>query len=61
MSEKVKSGSRNIAIVGPYLNGKTSLLESLLFVTGAISRKGNIKEGTTLGDSAKEARDRLRL
>ncbi|NRB08632.1 MAG: elongation factor G [Richelia sp.] len=58
MSEKVKSGSRNIAIVGPYLSGKTSLLESLLFVTGAIFRKGNIKEGTTLGDSAKEAHER---
>jgi elongation factor G len=58
MNEKVKSGSRNIAIVGPYLSGKTSLLESLLFVTQAISRKGNVKDGTTVGDSAKEARDR---
>ncbi|MBD2138119.1 elongation factor G [Anabaena sp. FACHB-1237] len=58
MSEKVKSGSRNVAIVGPYLSGKTTLLESLLFVTGAISRKGNIKDGNTVGDSANEARDR---
>ncbi|WP_334888141.1 hypothetical protein [Nostoc sp.] len=39
MNEKVKSGSRNVAIVEPYLSGKTTLLESLLFVTGAISRK----------------------
>ncbi len=51
MNEKVKSGSRNVAIVGPYLSGKTTLLESLLFVTGAISRKGNIKDGNTVGDS----------
>lgn len=58
MSEKVKSGSRNVAIVGPYSSGKTKLLESLLFVTGAISRKGNIKDGNTVGDSAYEARDR---
>lgn len=58
MSEKVKSGSRNVAIVGPYSSGKTTLLESLLFVTGAISRKGNIKDGNTVGDSAYEARDR---
>jgi elongation factor G len=58
MNEKVKSGSRNVAIVGPYLSGKTTLLESLLFVTGAISRKGNIKDGNTVGDSANEARDR---
>ncbi|MCF4966284.1 elongation factor G [Nostoc sp. CMAA1605] len=58
MSEKVISGSRNVAIVGPYLSGKTTLLESLLFVTGAISRKGSVKDGNTIGDSAGEARDR---
>ncbi|QSJ16079.1 elongation factor G [Nostoc sp. UHCC 0702] len=58
MNEKVKSGSRNVAIVGPYLSGKTTLLESLLFVTGAISRKGSVKDGNTVGDSATESRDR---
>jgi elongation factor G len=58
MTEKVVSDVRNVAIVGPYLSGKTTLLESLLFVTGAISRKGNVKEGTTVGDSSPEARDR---
>ncbi|MBD2387428.1 elongation factor G [Cylindrospermum sp. FACHB-282] len=60
MNEKVKSGSRNVAIVGPYLSGKTTLLESLLFVTGAISRKGTVKDGNTVGDSANESRDRFR-
>jgi elongation factor G len=44
--------------VGPYLSGKTALLESLLFATGAISRKGNAKEGTTVGDSSPEAKAR---
>ncbi|MBW4634248.1 MAG: elongation factor G [Iphinoe sp. HA4291-MV1] len=58
MNEKVKSGSRNVAIVGPYLSGKTTLMESLLFVTGAISRKGSIKDGNTVGDGAAESRDR---
>lgn len=58
MNEKVKLGARNIAIVGPYLSGKTTLLESLLFVTGAISRKGSVRDGNTVGDSATEARDR---
>ncbi|MBD2363090.1 elongation factor G [Anabaena minutissima FACHB-250] len=58
MSQKVILGSRNVAIVGPYLSGKTTLLESLLFVTGAISRKGSVKDGNTIGDSAAEARDR---
>ncbi|MBP5976836.1 elongation factor G [Brasilonema sp. CT11] len=58
MNEKVKSGSRNVAIVGPYLSGKTTFLESLLFVTGAITRKGSVKDGNTVGDSAAESRDR---
>jgi len=58
MNEKVKSGSRNVAIVGPYLSGKTTLLESLLFVTGSISRKGNVKDGNTIGDSAASSCDR---
>ncbi|HAZ49325.1 MAG TPA: elongation factor G, partial [Cyanobacteria bacterium UBA11371] len=58
MSEKVVSGARNVAIVGPYLGGKTTVLESLLSVTGAISRKGAVKDGNTVGDSAQEARDR---
>jgi elongation factor G len=58
MNEKVGMGTRNVAIVGPYLSGKTTLLESLLFVTGAISRKGSVKDGNTVGDSSQEARDR---
>lgn len=57
MNEKVRS-TRNVGIVGPYLSGKTTLVESLLSVTGAISRKGSVKDGNTVGDSATEARDR---
>jgi elongation factor G len=49
---------RAAAIVGPYLSGKTSLLESILFVTGAISRKGTHKGGDTVGDNVPEARAR---
>jgi len=56
--EKTISGARNVAIVGPYLSGKTTLLESILSVTEAISRKGNVKDGNTVGDSTPEARDR---
>jgi len=50
--------TRNIALVGSYLSGKTTLLESLLFVTGGISRKGKVNDKNTVGDSAAEARDR---
>jgi elongation factor G len=49
---------RCAALVGPYLSGKTTLLESLLFATGAISRKGSVKDGNSVGDSAPEARAR---
>ncbi len=38
MNEKVIGATRNVAIVGPYLSGKTALLESLLSVTGTITR-----------------------
>jgi elongation factor G len=58
MSNKVVFGSRNVAIVGPYLSGKTTLLESLLFVTNTVSRKGRVQDQNTVGDSAAESRDR---
>ena len=34
------------------------MLESILFRTGAVTRKGSVKEGNTVGDSAAEARAR---
>jgi elongation factor G len=42
--------------VGPYLTGKTTLLESILFRTGTIERQGRVADGSTVGDSAPEAR-----
>ena len=58
MAGRAPSAPRCAAIVGPYSSGKTSLLESLLHVTGALSKKGNAKEKTLLGDSSQEARAR---
>ncbi|MBL8895190.1 MAG: elongation factor G [Rhizobiales bacterium] len=50
------AGPRNIALVGPYLSGKTTLLESILFRSGAIQRQGKIADKSTVGDASPEAR-----
>ncbi len=55
---KPPSRPRVAALVGPYLSGKTTLLESLLTATGAVQRKGSVKEGNTVGDATPEARKR---
>ncbi|MEK9967682.1 MAG: elongation factor G [Ferrovibrio sp.] len=51
-------GNRVAALVGPYTAGKTSLMEALLFVAGAIPRKGTVAAGSTVGDASAEARSR---
>ncbi len=48
--------ARCIALVGPYLSGKTTLLESILARTGAIKRQGSILAKNTVGDASDEAR-----
>ena len=58
MTEKAPCAPRCAALVGPYLSGKTTLLESILSITGAVGRKGTINEGNTVGDAAPEARAR---
>lgn len=58
MANALATGTRCAALVGPYLSGKTSLFEALLYATGAIARKGSVKDGTTVGDSSAEARSR---
>lgn len=51
-----RQGPRCIALVGPYLSGKTTLLEALLFRSGAIQRQGKVSDKTTIGDAAPESR-----
>ena len=52
------AGPRCAALVGPYLSGKTTLLEALLFASGTTHRRGSAKDGNTVGDHASEARAR---
>jgi elongation factor G len=49
--------ARCIALVGPYLSGKTSLLEAILARTGAIPRQGSVAASNTVGDASPEARE----
>jgi elongation factor G len=41
---------RNVLVVGHGGAGKTSLVEALLFATGAINRVGRVEDGTTVTD-----------
>ncbi|MED5395487.1 MAG: GTP-binding protein, partial [Pseudomonadota bacterium] len=58
MSSKSPSGPRVAAIVGPYLSGKTSLLEAMLAQAGTVNRKGTVKEANMVGDGTPEAKAR---
>jgi elongation factor G len=56
-AERAGGGAnRVVALCGPYLSGKTTLLETLLFATGAITRRGRPRDGSSTGDGAPEAR-----
>jgi elongation factor G len=45
---------RNVAFVGPHHAGKTTLVEAILALTGAIGRRGSIGDGTTVTDHEPE-------
>jgi elongation factor G len=49
---------RNVAVVGHRGTGKTSLVEALLFQTGAINRLGTVESGTTVSDSDEDEHGR---
>lgn len=41
---------RNVALIGHYGSGKTTLAEAMAFRSGAIKRLGNVDDGTTVSD-----------
>jgi elongation factor G len=49
---------RNVAVVGHRGTGKTSLVEALLFQTGAVNRLGTVEGGTTVSDSDEDEHGR---
>jgi elongation factor G len=57
-SANATAAPRCAALIGPYLSGKTSLLEALLFASGTTTRHGSVRDGNSVGDSSPEARAR---
>jgi elongation factor G len=49
---------RNVAVVGHRGTGKTSLVEALLFQSGAVNRLGTVQAGTTVSDADEDEHHR---
>ena len=52
------TGHRCVVLVGPYLSGKTTLLEAMLHASGTTARRGSFRDGSSVGDHVAEARAR---
>ena len=58
MAGESTKGTRVIALVGPAGAGKTSLAEAMLFAAGTTDRLGSTANGSSIGDSSPESRQR---
>jgi elongation factor G len=58
MAGEPTKDTRVIALVGPAGAGKTSLAEAMLFAAGTTDRLGSTANGSSIGDSSPESRQR---
>lgn len=58
MTGRSSSGPRCAVLIGTYLSGKTTLLDCILSRCGAVTRRGLVRDGNTVGDVSPEARAR---
>jgi len=58
MKEYKTNEIRNVAILGHLGSGKTSFLESVLFISKAIEKKGEVEKKNTVGDYSVEEQNR---
>ncbi len=58
MKEYHANSIRNVALLGHMGSGKTSLAESVLFVSKAIDKKGEVEKKNTVGDFTPEEQSR---
>ncbi|MDR3050165.1 MAG: elongation factor G [Oscillospiraceae bacterium] len=62
MKDYRAEGIRNIVVIGHGSEGKTTLLEAMLFATGVVDRQGRVEDGNTVSDfDAEETRRHISI